>query len=70
MCKLKSTMKLLVTAVLFFGLHAFAALQPIASWSFDDGRTNAMSGVVEFAPGVSGQCLVLDGLTTHLSQPA
>ena len=70
MCKLKSTMKLLVTAVLFFGLHAFAALQPIASWSFDDGRTNAMSGVVEFAPGVSGQCLVLDGLTTHLAQPA
>ena len=25
---------------------------------------------LEFAPGVSGQCLVLDGLTTHLAQPA
>ena len=32
--------------------------------------TNSIRGPVEFATGVSGRCLVLDGLTTHIIQPA
>lgn len=41
-----------------------------AVWTLDDSATNAISGAVQFAPGVSGQCLILDGLTTHLTLPA
>jgi len=47
-----------------------AAEAPIASWTFEESAPGTASGVVEFAPGVSGRCLVLDGLTTHVVQPA
>ena len=63
-------MKLVTASILFVALTSFAAPSPVASWSFDDERTNGMSGIIEFAPGVSGRCLVLDGLTTHIVQTA
>jgi hypothetical protein len=63
-------MKLLTASFLLAALTSFATTQPITSWSFDDGQTNGVKGVAEFAPGVSGRCLVLDGLTTHLLHPA
>ena len=63
-------MKLFLTGIVFAALNLFAATPPVASWLFDEGRTNGVNGVVEFAPGVRERCLVLDGLTTHIVVPA
>jgi hypothetical protein len=59
---------LLVTVSAVFGQSPDT--RPVAGWNFDDDRTNDIRGATEFAPGVRGRCLILDGLTTHLVLPA
>ena len=59
-----------VLLLLLLGGGASQAATPVAAWTFDDHQTHGLCGAVEFAPGVKGQCLVLDGSTTHLLQTA
>ncbi len=70
---------LAVAAVLLFGLRLSA--QPVASWSFETATPAATSdgvsqipdkliGADAFVRGVRGQCLVLDGMTTHVVRSA
>jgi hypothetical protein len=55
---------------LLLGAWATVAATPAARWTFEDNQTNDLCGAIGFAPGVKGQCLVLDGGTTHILQAA
>lgn len=57
-------------AALAWALPCGAAEEPVAAWSFDGtpGAETRAEGHIAFAPGVSGQALKFDGLSTFLAR--